>query len=909
VVNERRRINVLLVEDSAAEARLVLDALAFARRPGFDVRHVVRLSEAVAVLASDAVDVVVLDLGLPDADGLHGLERLQAAAPDAAIVVRTGLGDERVAIEALEAGAQDYLVKANGSEHTLERSILYALARRQAEDSARQLAAIVGSSDDAIIGKTLDGTITSWNAAAEPMYGYTAAEAIGSPIAMLCPSERQVEELQAVLARVARGERVAHFETTRRRRDGRIVDVSVTLSPIRGSRGEVVGASTVARDVTESKQALVALGEAEARFRAAFDKAPIGMALLEPDGRFVSVNDSICAILGYPRERLEGIKVASITDPDDLEVSREAMRSMLAGERTSYSAEMRQLHASGHRVHCSVHATLLRGADGAARHLLLQVQDITDRKRHEEQLRYLADHDSLTGLLNRRAFSRTLDAHAALVERYGAVGALLMIDLDNFKFVNDTLGHAAGDELIVHVARLLSERLRVTDVLARLGGDEFGVLLPKAAPSAAMHVAGSLLAAIRGETITVAGTDRRITASIGVATFEDPAGVSGEEILINADLALYDAKEDGRDAVALFSTEEHAQSRMKGRITWAHRIRAALEDDRFALLAQPIVELGTGRAPQYELLLRMADDDGDLIPPATFLYIAERLDLVQQIDRWVITNGIRMLAELGGANEAIALEINLSGCSLDDPSLLEHIDGELRNAGVAPHRVIFEITETAAVSSITKARAFGERLRLTGCRLALDDFGAGFGSFYYLKHLAFDFLKIDGEFVRNCHSGDADRRLIGAAPRDRPPRPLPPARRSRVAPARAMLAHRCRPPTSTRRCARRSAATAERSRACALTTSPRSSCARSSSASPSSSPARSTTSSTGTPTARARTTATSRAWPCCSPACPRRSPARPSTACAARASTRRCRLRARSSAVTPRSWSSAAWSR
>jgi diguanylate cyclase (GGDEF)-like protein/PAS domain S-box-containing protein len=761
-VSARGRITVLLVEDSAAEARLVLDTLTFARRPGFAARHVVSLAEAVAALAAEPVDVVVLDLGLPDAAGLDGLARVQSAAPDVAIVVRTGLGDERVAIEALEAGAQDYLVKAVGSEATLERSILYALARRQAEDSARRLAAIVGSTDDAIIGKTIDGTITSWNPAAEAMYGYAAQETIGQPIAMVCPSERQVRELQTVLARVARGERVEHFETTRRRKDGRLIDVSVTLSPICDSRGTVVGASTVARDVTERKQALVAVAEAEERFRAAFDKAPIGMALLEPDGRFVRVNDSICAILGYSRERLEGMTSESITHPDDRPLSRDALREMIAGERTSFSAETRQLHASGHPVHCAIHATLLHGADGEKRHLLVQVQDITERKRHEEQLRYLADHDSLTGLLNRRAFSRTLDAHAALADRYDAVGALLIIDLDNFKFVNDTLGHAAGDELIVHVAKLLSERLRVSDVLARLGGDEFGVLLPKAEPRAAVHVARSLLSAIRTEVITVAGTERRITASIGVASFEEPAGVGGDDILINADLALYDAKEDGRDAVALFSTAEHAQSRMKGRITWAHRIRAALEGDRFTLLAQPIVDLATGRTSQYELLLRMADDDGELIPPGAFLYIAERLDLIQQIDRWVISSGIRMLAELAGADEAMAVEINLSGCSLDDPALVAHIDGELRNTNVAPARVIFEITETAAVSSINKARAFGDRLRRMGCRLALDDFGAGFGSFHYLRHLPFEFLKIDGELVRHCPAEDADRLLIEA---------------------------------------------------------------------------------------------------------------------------------------------------
>jgi EAL domain-containing protein (putative c-di-GMP-specific phosphodiesterase class I) len=223
---------------------------------------------------------------------------------------------------------------------------------------------------------------------------------------------------------------------------------------------------------------------------------------------------------------------------------------------------------------------------------------------------------------------------------------------------------------------------------------------------------------------------------------------------------MYDAKEAGRDQVSVSRGDGLGEARMKGRVTWAERIRRALEEDRFVLLAQPIVDMATGKAGQYELLLRMRDDTGDLIPPGAFLAIAERLDLIQDIDRWVTTRAIDLLARYHRAGFEVTFEVNLSGRSIGDPALLELIEERLAATGVSPRWLIFEITETSAVANIPRARDFGERLSELGCRFALDDFGAGFGSFYYLKHLPFDYLKIDGEFVRNCVTNATDRLII-----------------------------------------------------------------------------------------------------------------------------------------------------
>jgi EAL domain-containing protein (putative c-di-GMP-specific phosphodiesterase class I) len=253
-----------------------------------------------------------------------------------------------------------------------------------------------------------------------------------------------------------------------------------------------------------------------------------------------------------------------------------------------------------------------------------------------------------------------------------------------------------------------------------------------------------------------------VTTSVGVAPFRT-ADVTGEELLIAADLAMYDAKEAGRDRFAVVSRDAQRPDRVGARVSWLERIRGALTDDRLVLHAQPIRNLHTGEIGHHELLLRMLGDDGELIAPGTFLPLAERFGLTPEIDRWVTGQAIELLAADPGGHRA--LEVNLSGPSLNDTSLLRFVEDGIASFGVDPRRLIFEVTETAAVANIPLARRFAERLMALGCRFALDDFGAGFGSFYYLKHLPFDYLKIDGEFVSGCLVNRTDQLVIEAVVR------------------------------------------------------------------------------------------------------------------------------------------------
>jgi diguanylate cyclase (GGDEF)-like protein len=403
----------------------------------------------------------------------------------------------------------------------------------------------------------------------------------------------------------------------------------------------------------------------------------------------------------------------------------------------------------------------VRDAAGMPIHVLLQVQDVTERRRYEAELRHLADHDPLTGLLNRRAFARELDAHLAHVRRYGPRGAALVLDLDHFKNINDALGHGTGDELIIGLGRTLAQQLDDRCAIARLGGDELAVLIPDEGTDVDA-VAERVLEAVRNQRVaSPSGRLRAVSASIGIAFF-DRADLTADDVLADADLAMYEAKEAGRDRAVRYQRARHSAGRLEGRVSWPDIIRDGLDEDRFVLQAQPIRSLSTGENDQFELLLRLRDPFGELIPPSAFLPAAERYDLIGAIDRWVVSRSIAMLAEQNRRGRRLTFEVNISGRSTGDPELLALIEGELRTHEVDPAQVIFEITETTAVANIPRAQEFAHRLAALGCRFALDDFGAAFASFYYLKHLPFDYLKIDGEFVRGCVTDRTDQLVIKA---------------------------------------------------------------------------------------------------------------------------------------------------
>jgi diguanylate cyclase (GGDEF)-like protein len=384
-------------------------------------------------------------------------------------------------------------------------------------------------------------------------------------------------------------------------------------------------------------------------------------------------------------------------------------------------------------------------------------------ERTEAELRYLADHDSLTGLLDRRRFRAELDQFVSFAARYGGQGAVMIVDIDGLKGVNDTYGHHAGDHLIRQVAGTMRERVRATDIVARLSGDEFAILMPQTDTAGALHLGEDLRAQV-AESARPAPEAEPATISVGITMFGAQGDVGAEAVLVAADQAMYRAKEEGRNQIALFRDPADPQREPERRQTAAARIRDALTHDRLSLHSQPIHNLTSGGIERYELLLRMTNEEGELLPAASFIEAAERAGMVQELDRWVVARALQLLAEREREGRPLSLHVNLSGASLTDVSVLEFIERRLDEEGADPSHCTFEITETSQVYDYDyeAAAGFADRLTDFGCQVAIDDYGAGFGPFHYLKRIPFDLIKIDGSFVRDMPRSDADQLTVQA---------------------------------------------------------------------------------------------------------------------------------------------------
>jgi diguanylate cyclase (GGDEF)-like protein len=386
---------------------------------------------------------------------------------------------------------------------------------------------------------------------------------------------------------------------------------------------------------------------------------------------------------------------------------------------------------------------------------------LAEAAKTEAELRYIADHDSLTGLLDRRRFRSELDQYVSFAARYGGQGAVMIIDIDGLKAVNDTMGHHAGDNLLRQIAGILRERVRNTDIVARLSGDEFAVLMPQTDTAGALQLGEDLRAQVAEEAAPTADAETA-TISVGITMFGSKGSAGGEAVLIAADQAMYRAKEEGRNQISLFQDPSEPRRLQHRRQTTSARIRDALTHDRLSLHTQPIRSLASGGIERYELLLRMTGESGELLPAASFIEVAERSGMVQELDRWVVARALELLAERERAGKPVSLHVNLSGASLLDISVLEFIERRLDEGDADPARCTFEITETAHVNDYAAAAGFADRLTEFGCQVAIDDYGAGFGPFHYLRQIPFDVIKIDGAFIRDMPSSDADQLTVQA---------------------------------------------------------------------------------------------------------------------------------------------------
>ncbi|MDH3980022.1 MAG: EAL domain-containing protein, partial [Gammaproteobacteria bacterium] len=504
----------------------------------------------------------------------------------------------------------------------------------------------------------------------------------------------------------------------------------------------------------------------EQRFRSAFGNAPVGMALLDAAERIIQVNATFAEILGFEQDNLLDMGFPELLIPDERPEFLQNLEALHESDNGRFEIRQRYQHRDGSEIWCLLSAAALHNEHDGSEQVIVQLLDVTEAQLMSEAISYQARHDSLTGLLNRREFDHKLDTFVRDAEDEAdwenSMHVLCYLDLDQFKVVNDSCGHLVGDKLLKQVAETISGEVRSSDRVARLGGDEFGILLRNCSIANAQRTANSIRERIANMQIVWEGRMYRIGASIGLVEIRGD-GRTSHDLMSAADTACYAAKNAGRDQVHVYDPDDDECTRLNQEMECVSQLHMALDRDLFTLVRQPIIPLQQtdSKGQHYEILLRMQDASGQHILPGTFLPAAERYNLITRIDRWVVRTAITWLKNNPAELNALGTcSINLSGQTLSNTDLLNFIYREVMQAELPHGAVCFEITETAAITEIAKARKFIEQMKAIGCRFALDDFGRGLSSFGYLKNLPVDYVKIDGEFIRNITRDTVDLAMV-----------------------------------------------------------------------------------------------------------------------------------------------------
>jgi diguanylate cyclase (GGDEF)-like protein/PAS domain S-box-containing protein len=640
---------------------------------------------------------------------------------------------------------------------------------RAAEERAKSEArfrAVAQSATDAVVSTDGDGRIVFWNDGARRTFGYTEDEAMGRPITALLPEGQGtggLPEPGQVAGTGSSGLLGKTREMEGRRKDGGEFPLELSLAS--WSTGEETFYTWMIRDITDRKRAESALRESEGRLRAIVEHVPAIVYTAEPgpSGRWLFVSPQVESLLGFtPEEWMADPDLwFRQLHPDDRDRVLQEESGQWAERTPGDAGEYRMLTKQGRVIWVRDVGAVITNHDGVPLYWSGVLSDITDRKVLEEQLEHQAFHDTLTGLANRALFVDRVEHALTRSDRDAGGLAVVFLDLDDFKTINDSLGHGLGDRVLVEVAARLKESLRPADTVARLGGDEFAILLEGASVEEAIHVVeriiDSLEAPILQDTKTIL-----VHASFGIAIGEHRRW-TGADLLRNADVAMYAAKARGGGGFEVFQPDMHVAALR--RLETHAELQEAIHERQFVLHYQPIIDLETGRTVAVEALIRWNHPARGLVPPAEFIPVAEESDLIVQIGRWVLEEACHQVSEWQTefpSKPPLAVNVNVSGKQFQHPRLVEEVGEVLRTSGIDPSSLTLEITESLLIQDTEAAVARLRDLKALGVRVAVDDFGTGYSSLGYLQRFPIDTLKIDKAFVDAIGEGEEGSAIVRA---------------------------------------------------------------------------------------------------------------------------------------------------
>lgn len=764
---------VLLIEDNAADAKLVQEALANVSAHPFRVESVIDLAAALERLGREKFAVILLSLGLPDGQGLEVFEQVFQAAPDSLVLLLSSADDEDIARQAVQRGADDYLIKGHVDAHWLPRALYYLIERKQIRDALRASEARFRAMSDAsplgIFVSDLQGGCVYTNAAYHKISGLSFEQTLGTNwLSAIHPEDRQrvVAEWRAA----AMGQEPFQTEYRFLQNEGSVVWTRVSSAPMYDGVLRHGRVKTV-ENITERKAAEFALQAAEEalfdeRERAQVTLNSIGDAVLTTDveGNVTYLNVVAEAMTGWSWKDALGqplSEVFSIIDGTTREVASNPARRAIKEDRTvGLAADCVLVRRDGFESAIEDSAAPIHNRDGKDAGAVIVFHDVSKSRAMALKMTHLAQHDFLTDLPNRVLLTERLTQAISLAKRHRKQVALLFLDLDHFKHINDSLGHTVGDQLLQSVAERLGSCVRVSDTVCRQGGDEFVILLAEIErPQDTTYVAEKLLAAFALPHV-IGGQELHITLSIGISVYPDD-GNDVDTVMQNADTAMYHAKENGRNTYQFFTAEMNTLAVHRQFIESS--LRRALKQGEFLLHYQPQVDIATGLMTGSEALVRWLDPTLGMVYPRQFVPIAEECGLIVPIGRWVLREACRQTQDwLQHDLPALPVSVNISAMEFRHKDFLDGVALILKETGLPAHFLELELTESVLMHDAESSANVLEALKSMGVHLAIDDFGTGYSSLSYLKRFPIDTLKIDQSFVRNLAIDANDATIVSA---------------------------------------------------------------------------------------------------------------------------------------------------